>query len=91
MGNSLQMRLAGAWVLLAGVTLLAWWIGARHGPGALRPDSAVAVGAIAITLFKVRVILREFMDVRSAGPRLRHITDAWLALFGTAMLIAYFA
>lgn len=84
-------RLVIAWVVLAGVTLFAWWIGARHGPGPLRPDAAVAVSAIAITLIKVRVILREFMDVRSAPPRLKHVTDAWLIIFGGAMLIAYFA
>lgn len=88
---SLQKRLIATWVLLAGVTLLAWWIGAHHGTGPIHPDPAVAVSAIAITLIKVRVIMREFMDVRSAHPRLKLVTDAWLVVFGAAMLLAYFA
>lgn len=86
-----HMRLMVAWAVLAGITLLAWWIGAHHGPGPLRPDAAIAISAIAITLVKVRVIMREFMDVRTAPARLKRVTDAWLAIFGTAMLVAYFA
>jgi hypothetical protein len=91
MGVSLTKRLMAVWAILAGVTLLAWWIGARHGVGPLHPDAAVAIGAITITLFKVRVIMREFMHVRSAPARLRQVTDAWLTAFGVAMLLAYFA
>ena len=84
-------RLAVAWGVLAAITLLAWQIGAHHSAALPKPDGAVAVSAIAITLIKVRVIIREFMDVRSASRRLRYVTDGWLALFGTAMLLAYFA
>jgi hypothetical protein len=92
MGLSLQKRLIVAWSVLAGITLVAWWMGARHGAGPLHTDAAVAIGAIAITLVKVRIIImREFMDIRFAGLRLKHATDAWLAVFGAAMLLAYFA
>lgn len=91
MGLSSQKRLIVTWTALVAVTALAWWIGAHHGTGPLHPDAAVAIGAIAIALIKVRVIMREFMDVRSALPRLKLVTDAWLAVFGTAMLLAYFA
>jgi Prokaryotic Cytochrome C oxidase subunit IV len=90
MTMSLQKRLIAAWAVLAGVTLLAWWIGARHGSGPLHPDAAVAISAIVITLVKVRVIVREFMHVRTAPARLKHVTDGWLAAFGAAMLLAYF-
>ena len=84
-------RLALAWAALAAITLLAWQIGARHAGTVPRPDGIVAISAIAITLVKVRVILREFMDVRSAPTRLKLVTDGWLALFGAAMLAAYFS
>jgi hypothetical protein len=84
-------RLMVPWAVLAGVTLVAWWIGAAHGTGPLRPDAAVAVSAIAITLFKVRLIMREFMGVKRAPMQLRLVTDGWLAVFGAAMLAAYFA
>jgi len=90
MDTAIRKRLAIAWIVLAAITLLAWWIGARHGPGPLRPDAAVALSAIAITIVKVRVIMREFMDVRSAPAWLKRITDAWLLSFAVAMLVAYF-
>jgi hypothetical protein len=87
---SQQKRLVVAWFALSAITLLAWLIGASHGKGPLQPDAAVAFSAIAITLIKVRVIIREFMDVRHAPAKLRLITDAWLVVFGTAMIVAYF-
>lgn len=85
-----QTRLLLTWLALSGITLFAWWMGAHHGTGPLRPDAAVALGAIAITAIKVRVILREFMHVRHAPALLQRVTDAWLALFVVAMLLAYF-
>jgi len=90
MGLTLPKRLILAWAVLAGITLLAWWIGAHHGAGTPKPDAAVALSAIAITLVKVRVIMREFMDVRSAPAWLKRVTDGWLVVFGAAMLLAYF-
>lgn len=86
-----QPRLLLTWLALSAITLLAWWIGGHHGPGTPRPDSAVALGAILISIVKVRVILREFMGVGHAPRRLRQVTDTWLAVFALAMLIAYFA
>lgn len=86
---STQSRLLLSWFGLSAVTLLAWWIGAHHGTGPLKPDLAVAFGAISITAVKVRVILREFMDVRHAPARLRHMSDALLALFIAALTTAY--
>lgn len=85
-----QTRLFFTWLLLSGITLLAWWIGAHHGTGPLKPNAAVALGAITITGVKVRMILRDFMDVRNAPARLRYVTDAWLGMFVVAMLLAYF-
>jgi hypothetical protein len=83
-------RLVVVWFFLSAITLLAWAIGAAHGKGPLHPDGAVAVSAIAITLIKVRVIIREFMDVRAAPTQLKTVTDAWLTVFGLAMGLAYF-
>ena len=89
MTRSMQ-RLMLTWFALTAITLAAWWIGAHHGTGPMKPDAAVALGAIAIAIVKVRVILRQFMDVRNAPRRLKHITDGWLGLFASAMLLTYF-
>lgn len=85
-----QLRLALVWLVLSGVTLIAWWIGSHHPSGIAKPDPAVAMAAIAITLVKVRLIIGEFMDARHAPVLLRRLTDAWLVCFCVAMLIAYF-
>ncbi len=89
MSVSSQSRLAIAWLALAVITLLACWIGTHHGKGSLRPDPVVGLSAIGITLIKVRVIVRELMEVRHAPTRLKYVTDAWLILFIIAMIIAY--
>lgn len=83
-------RLSLAWAILVGITLFSWFIAARHGPGPMQPDPVVGMIAIAITLAKVRVIAREFMELRHAPRRLGTAMDAWLATFGLAMVVAYF-
>lgn len=90
MGILADKRLAFAWALLVGITLVSWFIATRHGSGPLRPDPAVGMIAIGITLVKVRVIAREFMELRHAPARLRAVIDAWLIAFGLAMIVAYF-
>ena len=91
MNISTQSRLLFFWGVLTAITLIAWWIGAHHADTTLHPEAAVGLSAMAITLIKVRVIIREFMDVRHAPSKLKYITDAWLVIFIICMSIAYFA
>jgi hypothetical protein len=51
----------------------------------------VTVVAICLALLKVRIIMREFMEVRSAPRVLRRLTDFWVLLMGVALLGVYFA
>jgi hypothetical protein len=91
MSISSQSRLLVTWFALCAITLLAWWIGAHHGSGPLQVDPAVGLSAMAITLVKVRVIIREFMDVRHAPAKLKWLTDGWLVVFIVALAITYLA
>ena len=43
-----------------------------------------------IALIKVRVIMREFMEVRHAPPLLCRLTDLWVVSTGVSLLGAYF-
>jgi len=43
-----------------------------------------------IALVKVRVIMREFMEVRHAPALLRRLTDLWVVVTGLSLLGAYF-
>jgi hypothetical protein len=50
----------------------------------------VTVSAIVIALVKVRIIFREFMEVRHAPALLRRLTDAWVLIIGVCLLGSYF-
>ena len=59
-------------------------------PGAHRASSIVTTIAIVLALVKVRLIFREFMQVRNAPALLCRITDLWVALIGAVLLGSYF-
>lgn len=54
-------------------------------------STAVAVVGLALGTVKVRLIVREFMDVRSSPPWLRTFTDVWLAVLSATILAMYLA
>ena len=85
-------RLLIAWLVMAGLTLGYLWIDrtADHG-GSPVPSTVVTVTAILIALVKVRIIFREFMDVRHAPPWLCRLTDAWVVLIAVCLLASYLA
>ena len=83
-------RLLVVWVVLAALTLSYLWIDHSAG-GSLRASAAVTSGVIVIALIKVRIIFREFMEVRQAPAVLCRLTDAWVVLIGASMLGCYFA
>jgi hypothetical protein len=84
-------RLLIAWAILTTMTLLYVWLdhsADRHGT--LEPSTVVTVSAIVIALIKVRIIFREFMEVRHAPTLLRRLTDGWVVLIGVCLLTTYF-
>ena len=92
MTPSTNERLFVVWLILVGITvsyLLIDHTASQHGVATA--STAVTVGAICLALIKVRIIMREFMEVRSAPRFLLRITDFWVVLMGVAMLGVYFA
>lgn len=84
-------RLSVVWAILAAMTLVYVWMDhSVDESGTLRASTVVTVTAILIALVKVRIIFREFMEVRHAPAWLRHVTDAWVLLMGAALLGSYF-
>jgi hypothetical protein len=82
-------RLLVVWVVLASFTLAYLWI--DHSAGAaLRPSVVVTSSVIAIALIKVRIIFREFMEVRQAPALLCRLTDVWVLLIGVGLFGSYF-
>jgi hypothetical protein len=89
METSSSTRTTLIWFSLCAITLLSWWLGTHHVQGSFVPNAAVTLGVIAIAVIKVRVIFREFMEVRLAPALLRYLTDTWLALTAVALVATY--
>jgi hypothetical protein len=81
-------RLMIVWVILASLTLGYLWIDHSVG-GSLRPSMVVTSSVIVIALIKVRIIFREFMEVRQAPALLCRLTDAWVLLIGVSLFSCY--
>ncbi len=89
MNITFNKRLLVVWVVLAAFTLSYLWI--DHSlSGSLTSSALVTSSVIVIALIKVRIIFREFMEVRQAPVLLCRLTDAWVVLIGAALLGSYF-
>ena len=82
-------RLLVVWMILASLTLAYLWID-HTANGSLRSSALITSSVIVIALIKVRIIFREFMEVRNAPVLLCRLTDAWVVLIGAALLGCYF-
>ena len=79
------------WLVLTAMTLAYVWLDhSADNDGILRASTVVTVSAIVIALIKVRIIFREFMEVRHAPALLCRLTDAWVVLVGACLLGSYF-
>jgi hypothetical protein len=85
-----EQRLIFVWLALSAITLAQLGLGSLGAQDALTPNAAVTTSAIVIALIKVRVIMREFMEVRHAPVSLSRLTDLWVVLTGVSLLGAYF-
>lgn len=82
-------RLLIVWLVLASLTLAYLWID-HSVAGTLGASAVVTSAVIVIALVKVRIIFREFMEVRQAPALLCRLTDAWVVLMAVALLGCYF-
>ncbi len=79
-------RLLNVWLVLAALTL-AYLVIDRSS---LQASAVVTSSVIVIALIKVRIIFREFMEVRNAPVLLCRLTDAWVIAMAAALLGCYF-
>ena len=91
MRTAFNKRLLIVWAILTAMTLVYVWLDeAVDHNGTLKASTVVTVSAIGIALIKVRIIFREFMEVRHAPALLRRLTDAWVVLIAVCLLGSYF-
>jgi hypothetical protein len=89
--TTFNKRLLVVWAILTSMTLVYVWLDEviDHN-GTVRASTVVTVSAIVIALIKVRIIFREFMEVRHAAALLCRLTDGWVVLIGVCLLGSYF-
>jgi hypothetical protein len=83
-------RLVVVWLALSAITIAQLGVASLEGRAARASNAAVAASAIVIALIKVRLIVREFMEVRHAPVLLRRLTDLWIVSTGAILLGCYF-
>jgi hypothetical protein len=83
---SAERRLAVAWLAVVAVTLIYLLI---DGSGISGASAVASVSAIGVALVKLRIIMREFMDVRHAPRVLRTLTDALVITMGVFLVGTY--
>ena len=86
-----RKRLRLVLLLIVSVTVLSWSLGTGGGGHPTQPNLTISATVIFIALFKVRVIMREFMEVGLAPTWVRRTSDGWLVLFFAAVFAAHYA
>jgi hypothetical protein len=76
---SVKNRLTVVWLVLAALTVVSWALAPGHSAGPVAASVPI----------KSRLIIREFMEVRSAPAWLRAATDTWLVVLFGAVLVIY--
>ncbi|BBZ12100.1 cytochrome C oxidase subunit IV family protein [Mycobacterium branderi] len=80
------VRLTSVWLILSAITIAAWWL--APGPSHATASVAITIAVLAMALVKVRLVIQQFMEVRTAPGWLKLFTDAWLVvLWGTVLVI----
>ena len=88
-GRSEARSITIAWLALSAITVLGWWLAPGHSGGQADPSVPITVAVIMLGFVKCRVIIRCFMEVRSAPVWLRRSTDGWLVTLWLAVLAIY--
>jgi hypothetical protein len=88
MADFLRGRLLWAWLLLIVLTVISWWTATAGGGHAYEANAVVSFGVLAMAALKSRIVIMEYMEVRSAPRWLQRACDGWL--LGVFAMIAIF-
>lgn len=84
-----QRRTTITWLVLVAITVLAWWLSPGRAGRHVEPSIGITCVVIALSAVKVRLIIANFMEVRTAPRWLRRATDAWQGLLWASALMIY--
>ena len=77
-----------AWLVLVAITIGSWWLAPAHS-GTAETSVPITAAVLVLALIKSRLIIRHFMEVRTAPRWLRLATDAWLVVLFGAVFVIY--
>ncbi|CQD18452.1 prokaryotic cytochrome C oxidase subunit IV family protein [Mycolicibacterium conceptionense] len=77
------------WLLLVAITVGSWWLAPAQYSEALRASVPITALVLALTLVKSRLIIRQFMEVRTAPRWLKLATDGWLTVLFASIFTIY--
>jgi Prokaryotic Cytochrome C oxidase subunit IV len=77
------------WIILSAITIVSWFLGPAHIAGTVLASVPITVAVLAMAFIKARLIIRYFMEVRTAPVWLKLATDAWLVVLWGALLAIY--
>ena len=77
------------WLILSAITVISWWLAPGHSGGQAVANVPITVAVVLLGFVKGRMIIRYFMEVRTAPQWLKVTTDAWLVLLWVTILAIY--
>jgi len=77
------------WIILSAITVVSWFLGPARVAGTVVASVPITVAVLAMAFIKARLIIRYFMEVRTAPGWLKLATDAWLVVLWGALLAIY--
>ena len=77
------------WIILSAITAISWWLAPGHPGGHVAANVSITVAVVLLGFIKGRLIIRYFMEVRTAPNWLKVTTDAWLIVLWAAILAIY--
>lgn len=77
------------WILLTAITLGSWWLAPAHFTDTVHASTPITALVLVLALIKSRLIIRYFMEVRTAPRWLKLSTDAWLAALFVTVFVIY--
>jgi hypothetical protein len=84
-----ERTITWTWLVLVAITLGSWWLAPAHSRGVASASVIVTRVVLALAVIKARLIIRNFMEVRTAPRWLKLATDAWLGGLVASVLVIY--
>jgi hypothetical protein len=82
-------RITHVWVALSVITVVTWLLGHAETGFGQDATTTVALVILAIAFAKVYLIIRHFMEVRTAPVWLKVFTDVWIVVLGGSIVALY--